>query len=85
MEILKHVHDVAEVQQMGVAVGVEIDAHKKNYLDLCRTLKGSLEGLLLQLKNTRGVDYKAQAIIIDELLVLLADLIRFPTIVQVPK
>lgn len=86
IEILKHVHDISEVHSMGIAAGVDIDLHTKNYVSVSRNLKDSLERLLVSIRgSTRAGEFNNQIAIIEELLPMLIELIRFPTIVQVPK
>lgn len=83
VEILKHVHEVSEIHALGVAVGVDIDVHRRDYLLVCKTLRESLERVRLTLRGNS--QFQAQLALIDELLPLVLRLIEFPTIVQVPK
>ena len=83
IEILKHVHDISEIHKLGVAVGVDIDVHRRDYLLVCRTLRESLEKIRLSLRG--NIQFQAQLALIDELLPLILQLIEFPTIVQVSK
>lgn len=87
MEILKHVHDVTEIQQLGVAVGVDVDVHRRDYVQVCTGLKEGLDKLLLVLRGTgvKPAEMKAQIALIEELIPMIVELIKFPTIVQVPK
>jgi hypothetical protein len=66
LEILKHVHDISEVQSLGIATGVDIDVHRSDYIAVCKNLKAGLEGLLVSLKGSpsRSAELKAQITLI---------------------
>lgn len=66
LEILKHVHEISEIQSLGVASGVDIDVHRRDYLTVCRNLKGGLEGLLISLRGSgvKSAELKAQLALI---------------------
>lgn len=63
VEILKHVHDVSEIHSLGVAVGVDIDVHRRDYLLVARSLRESLEKIRLQLRGSP--QFAAQLALID--------------------
>lgn len=52
VEILKHVHDVSEIHALGVAVGVDVDLHRRDYLLVCKTLRESLDKLRASIRGS---------------------------------
>lgn len=90
VEIMKHIHEITEerVEGLGLGiagVGIDVQVHTSNYVELCQNLKQGLENLLGSLRNARSNEVKAQVVLIEELIVLLGDLVRFPNIIQIPK
>lgn len=90
VEVLKHVHTITEerIDGLGLGIaelGIDIQVHTSNYISLCTNLRKGLEGLLISIRNAKAPEVKTQAVLIEELVVILSDLIRFPNIVQIPK
>jgi len=84
---LKYVHEIAEEQSLGVAVGVDVYTQETRYKGLYGKLKIQFEALLAELRKMRGSNplLKAQIEMIEAYLVDLDKLIAFPRIVQVEK
>lgn len=87
VEVLKYVHEIAEEQSLGVAVGVDVYTQETKYKGLYGKLKVQFEALLAELRRLRGSNpaLKAQIEMIEAFLVELDKLIAFPRIVQVEK
>lgn len=84
---MKYVHEIAEEQSLGVAVGVDVYTQETRYKGLYGKLKIQFETLLAELRKIRGSNpnLKAQIEMIEAYLVDLDKLIAFPRIVQVEK
>lgn len=86
LELIKHIHHVGEIGLDGVAVGVDIQVHIKNYLSILVSLQTGLEGFLAKLKSSaQSAEIKLQITLIEQLLPILINLIKFPLIIEVPK
>lgn len=90
VEVLKHIHEISEerIEEIGLGiagVGIDVEVHTSNYVELCINLRKGLENLLLSLRNAKSAEVKAQVTLIEELVLVLGDLIRFPNIIQIPK
>ena len=53
VEILKYVHEVVEEESLGLAVGVDITTHERNYKVLAKDMKGQLDLLIVELKRLK--------------------------------
>lgn len=88
LEVLKNVHHISEdisLAGLGVLLGTSVEVHTQDYVKLCEGLRGGLEGLLASLKALKTPESKALIELIQSLLPMVINLIKFPTIVQVPK
>jgi hypothetical protein len=87
LEVMKHIHEISEEKLAGVAaLGVDVEVHTQDYIGILNNLQGGLVGLLASLRvNASRPEVKAQITLIEQLLPIIANLIKFPTIIQVPK
>jgi len=87
VEVLKYVHEIAEEESLGVAVGVDVYTQETKYKGLYGKLKIQFEALLAELRRLRGSNpaLKVQIEMIEAFLIELDKLIAFPRIVQVEK
>ena len=90
VEVLKHVHEITEERISGLGLGiaelgVDIKVHTADYIALCDNLRSALGGLLHTLRNATTPEVIAQVSMIEQLINILGDLIRFPNIVQIPR
>lgn len=87
LEVLKNIHHISEdvtIAGLGVALGVSVEVHTQDYVKLCESLRGGLDILLLQLRSIKTPESIALIELIQRLLPMVINLIKFPTIVQVP-
>lgn len=54
VEVLKYVHEVCEVNNIGVAVDVEVGAHELKYKELTRNVEIHLDSVLKELKYLKS-------------------------------
>lgn len=87
LEVLKNVHHLSEdvtLAGLGVALGVSVEVHTQDYVKLCESMRGALEGLLVSLRASKSPESIALLELVQKLLPMIVNLIKFPTIVQVP-
>lgn len=87
LEVMKHIHEISEEKLAGVAaLGVDVEVHTQDYIGILTNLQSGLFGLMASLKiNAARPEIKAQITLIEQLLPVISNLIKFPTIIQVPK
>lgn len=87
LEVLKHVHHISEdatLAGLGVALGIDVEVHTHDYVKLCESMRGALEGLLISLRASKSPESVALIELVQKLLPMILNLIKFPTIVKVP-
>lgn len=87
VEVLKYVHELVEEESLGIAVGVDIQAHEIRYKELYANIRVHFEGVLVELRKlkvqTPGL--KVQIEVIETFLAELDKLIQFPRFIEVEK
>lgn len=83
VEIVKNIHNISEVQSLGVAVDIGIEAHTHNYIGVSEELRAGLLALLATFKTNsqRQPDLRALIPVIEKYLKLIDEWIRFPKII----
>lgn len=87
LEVIKNVHHISEevfLKGLHLVVGVDVQIHTLNYIKICQKLRADLEILIVSLRLL-GPSYAVIITAVESLLVMLAQLIQFPTIIEVPK
>lgn len=87
VEIVKNIHHIAEVNQLGVAVDVDVNVQTEKFLGVSTELKKSLVELLGTFRSNVGrqPDLKNLIVIIEKYLKLIDDWIAFPKLIEVEK
>lgn len=87
VEVLKYVHEVSEVNTLGVAMDVDAATYEQKYMLLVKDIRGQMEGLLVELRRLRGTNpaLRVQIETIEGFLAQLDKFILAPRIVEVPK
>ena len=83
VEVIKYVHEIVEQENLGVAVGVDVQVQEKKYKDIHGKVKLQFEGLLAELRKLKlsNPALQAQILIIERFLADLDSLIALPRIV----
>lgn len=87
VEVVKTVHEIAEVQALGVAKDVSSEVHTKEYVGITQDLRGELSTLLGSFKSKvrSQPDLKVLIDNMEKYLVILDKWIKFPKIIEVSK
>jgi hypothetical protein len=88
LEVLKNVHHISydmSLVGLNIALGVDVEIHTKDYVKLCESMRGRLEDLLVSLRDSKTSEARSLIELIEKLLPVIINLIKFPTIVQIPK
>ena len=87
VEVVKTIHEISEVQSLGVARDIEVEVHTKEYVGLTKDLKGEIASLLASFKaKVRSQpDLKILIENMEKYLIILDKWIKFPKIIEVPK
>ena len=87
VEVVRNLHSITEVQSPGVAVGVSIEEHTKEFTTVSSELHASLLDLLEKFKQNvyRQPDLKGTIQIIENHLMTVERWIKFPKIVEIER
>jgi hypothetical protein len=83
VEVLKYVHEVCEVESVGVAVSGDVGLHEAKYKELSRNIEMHLGLLTKELRSIRDPSAKQSVDVIDKFLAELRNFILVPRIVRV--
>jgi hypothetical protein len=87
VEIIKNIHHISEVNQLGVAVDVDVNVQTEKFIGVSTELKKSLVELLGSFRSNVGrqPDLKNLIVIIEKYLKSIDDWIAFPKLVEIEK
>ncbi len=87
VEVLKYVHEISEINTLGVAMDVDAATYEQKYMLLVKDIRGQMDGLLIELRRLRGTNpaLRVQIEAIEGFLAQLDKFILAPRIVEVPK
>ena len=87
VELVKNIHHISEVNQLGVAVDVDINVHTEKFIGVSSELKKGLVELLSTFKSNVGrqPDLKNLIGIIEKYLKVVDTWISFPKLIEIEK
>ncbi len=87
VEVVKHIHDITEVETTGVAHNIDIETHTKAYSGMSVELRRGLADLLAKFKLNahRQPDLRELITLLEKYIALIDEWIRFPKIVEIEK
>ena len=87
VEIVKNIHHISEVNQLGVAVDVVINVHAEKFIGVSTELRKGLIELLSIFRSNAGrqPDLKNLIVIIEKYMKYIDEWIKFPKLVEVVK
>lgn len=87
VELVKNIHHISEVNQLGVAVDVDVNVHTEKFIGVSSELKKGLVELLSTFKANVGrqPDLKALISIIEKYLKVVDTWISFPKLIEIEK
>lgn len=68
VEVLKYVHEVTEVDSLGVAVDIETSSYEQRYKGLSANIKNELDILMRELRSLRNPQLNNKIQIIERFL-----------------
>jgi hypothetical protein len=87
VEVIKNIHHIAEVNQLGIAVGADINIESQKFSAISTDLKTSMVELLSVLRSNanRHPDLKNLIKVIEKHMRSIDDWIAFPKLIEVEK
>ena len=87
VELVKNIHHISEVNQLGVAVDVDVNVQTENFIGVSCDLKKGLVELLSSFKANVGrqPDLKNLIVIIEKYLKVVDTWISFPKLIEIEK